>query len=86
MKISKTLGLFLDKPYSGEDYVAKGFQLEAVGFRPFFPALYDLPAAEMAALEHEFRARATQVAQTMLNADGLVEDRHNDLWVLASAA
>lgn len=69
-----------------EDYVHKGFQLVSVGFRPFFPALDLLMVAELSAVEQQFCAEASVTAQRMLNADGMVEDKHTDLWIVAVAA
>ena len=43
-------------------------------------------AAELSAVEQQFCAEASVTAQRMLNADGLVEDKHVDLWVVAAAA
>lgn len=81
-----TEGILLEQPVSLEDYVHKGFQLVAVGFRPFFPALDLLNATELSAVERQFCAEASVIGQHMLNADGLVEDKHIDLWVVAVAA
>lgn len=71
---------------SPDDYVHKGFQLVAVGFRPFFPALDLLTAGELSVVEQQFCAEASVIGQRMLNADGLVEDKHTDLWVVAVAS
>lgn len=68
-----------------EDYVQKGFELVAVGFRPFFPALENLASAEQSALQSQFCAQAAVIAQSMLNSNNMVEDVHNDLWVTAFA-
>ena len=77
--------MLLEQPVSLEDYIHEGFQLVAVGFRPFFPALELLKAPELSAVEQHFCAGASVIGQSMLNADGLVEDKHTDLWVIAVA-
>lgn len=69
-----------------EYYVHNGFQLVTVGFRPFFPALDLLMVAELSAVQQQFCAEASVIGQRMLNAGGLVEDKHTDLWVVAVAA
>lgn len=69
-----------------EDYIHKGFQLVTVGFRPFFPALDLLMVAELSAVQQQFCAEASVIGQGMLNAVGLVEDKHTDLWVVAVAS
>ena len=85
MQIAKTSGLLLEKPVPAEDYVQRGYMLVASAFRPFFPALVGMSEADHAALKEDFCTEAAKLAQGMLNADGLVEDRHIDLWVAALA-
>ena len=86
MQVDKTQGLLLEQPVALEDYVHKGYQLVAVGFRPFFPGMDLLARAELSAIEKQFCAAATIIGQQKLNADGLVVDEHTDLWVVALAA
>lgn len=57
-----------------------------VGFRPFFPVLDLLMVAELSAVKQQFCSEASAMGQRMLNAVGLVEDKHTDLWVVAVAA
>lgn len=42
--------------------------------------------AELSAVQQQFCAEASVIGQRMLNAGGLVEDKHTDLWVVAVAA
>ena len=83
LQVNKTQGLLLERSVPVEEYVQKGFELVAVGFRPFFPALEDMTNAEQSALQSQFCTEAAVVGQSMLNSNGMVEDVHNDLWVTA---
>ena len=84
VQVEKTWALLLEQPEPVETYIQKGFQLVAVGFRPFFPALDAMSVADQSTLQSQFCAEAARLAHSMLNSAGMVEDVHNDLWVTAT--
>ena len=86
LQVHETPGMLLEKPVPLDVYVDKGWQLASVGFRPFFPGLASVADAEQTNLQQSFKAQATVLGRNMLNAEGLVEDRHTNLWVTAHAA
>lgn len=85
LQVQETPGLLLEKPVSRDVYVEKGCRMALVAFKPFFPGLLDLSDTEKAVLQQRFTAQACELGQSMLNSEGLVEDRHTTLWVTAQA-
>jgi len=86
MQVEATPGLLLEKPTLLDIYVDKGWQMVATGFKPFFPSLPNMSVSEQAALKEQFCAQANVVGRGMINKQGLVEDRHINLWITAIAA
>ncbi len=86
MQVDATPGLLLEKPTPLDIYVDKGWQLVATGFQPFFPSLANMSNSEQAAVKEQFCAQATIIGKGMLNKQGLVEDKHTNLWITAIAA
>ncbi|KAL0021758.1 hypothetical protein WJX79_005059 [Trebouxia sp. C0005] len=86
VQVEATPGLLLEKATPLESYVNKGWQMVATGFKPFFPSLANMPNSEQAALKERFCAQATVIGKGIINKQGLVEDRHINLWITAIAA
>ncbi len=86
MQVEATPGLLLEKPTPLDIYVDKGWQLVATGFKPFFPSLANMSVSEQAALKEQFYAQATVIGKGMINQQGLVEDRHINLWITTTTA
>ncbi len=84
MQVETTPGLLLEKPTLLDTYVDKGWQMVATGFKPFFPSLVNMSTSEQAALKEQFQTQATVIGQGMINQQGLVEDRHINLWITAT--
>ncbi len=84
MQVETTPGLLLEKPTLLDTYVDKGWQMVATGFKPFFPSLVKMSTSEQAALKEQFQTQATVIGQGMINQQGLVEDRHINLWITAT--
>lgn len=85
MQVDKTPGLLLEKPTPLETYVEKGWELVTIGFKPFFPTLTSMSVPEQADLKHKFCAKASTIGKSMTNEQGMVEDKHTNLWVTANA-
>ena len=85
-QVEATPGVLLEKPSLLDVYVDKGWQMVATGFKPFFPSLAIMSVSEQAALKKQFCAQATVIGKGMINQQGLVEDRHINLWITAIAA
>lgn len=85
VKVEATPGVLLEKPTLLDVYVDKGWQMVATGFKPFFPSLAIMSVSEQAALKKQFCAQATVIGKGMINQQGLVEDRHINLWITAIA-
>ena len=83
--MDKTPGLLLEKPTPLETYVEKGWELVTIGFKPFFPTLTSMSGSEQADLKHKFFAKASTIGKSMTNEQGMVEDKHTNLWVTANA-
>ena len=83
--MEKTPGLLLEKPTTLDTYVEKGWQLVATGFRPFFPSLASISEADLSSLEEKFKTKAAMIGKAMMNKDGMIEDKHVNLWVTAIA-
>ncbi|DBB16987.1 TPA: hypothetical protein ACH3X3_014092 [Trebouxia sp. C0006] len=86
LQVEATPGLLLEKTTPLNTYVDKGWQMVATGFKPFFPSLANMSVSEQAALKEQFCAQATVIGKGMINQQGLVEDRHINLWITASTA
>lgn len=84
-QVDTTIGLLFERPMQLSEYATKGYDLVSTGFRPFFPILDTMTAEDQAQLQSEFCAEASLLGRSMLNTEGLVEDRHYDLWVTAKA-
>jgi len=67
-------------------YVHRGWQLVGVGLEPFFPYLLTLSKADQQILKKMFSEEATAIVKSLLNADNLVEDKHDSCQVIAYAS
>ena len=67
-------------------YVHRGWQLVGVGLEPFFPYLLTLFKADQQILKKMFSEEATAIGKSLLNADNLVEDKHDSCKVIAYAS
>lgn len=84
-QVEKTPGLLLEKAVLLQQYTEQGWQMVATGFKPFFPSLSSVSENDVSHLKSEFCSKAITIGRGMMNAEGLVADKHTNLWVTAVA-
>lgn len=67
-------------------YVRRGWQLVGFGLEPFFPCLLGMSKTDKDTLNGVFGREATEIGKSLLNANNLVEDKHDSCTVLAYAS
>ena len=67
-------------------YVQRGWKVVGVGLEPCFPCLLSMSKADQDTLQDVFAREATAIGKSLLNADDLVEDKHDSCRVMAYAS
>ena len=67
-------------------YIHRGWQLVGVGLEPFFPCLLNMSKADQDTIKRLFIEQASAIGKSLLNADNLVQDKHDNCQVVAYAS
>lgn len=83
MQVERTSAHLLGEAVPLDVYAERGWQLVGVGLDLCFPCLLNMSDSERDSLQRNFIKEATAIGKSLLNADHLVEDKHDSCKVIA---